>query len=62
MAMDQNKVECCDECECVGFSPNIEAFETLDRILCDDCAPGALEEAADVAAEEADYKRSLPRE
>lgn len=29
------------------FSPNVEAFETLDRMLCDDCAADALDEAAE---------------
>ena len=39
----------CEECgECNSI--NIEAWEVLDRILCEDCGPGALEEAAEEEA------------
>ena len=32
----------CPGCEETGFTPNVEAFETLDLLCCDDCAPGFL--------------------
>lgn len=39
----------CEDCGEEDFIPNVEAWETLDQILCDDCAPAALEEAAEDA-------------
>lgn len=37
----------CEECGAIDQGVSIEAFETLERILCDECGPAALEDAAD---------------
>lgn len=37
----------CEECGATDNGVCIEAFETLERILCDDCGMLALDEAAE---------------
>lgn len=46
----KNGCDECDECGDTNISPSVEAFEVLNRILCEDCAPGALETAAEKSA------------
>ncbi len=37
----------CRDCGEMFFSPNVEAFEVLDAMICDDCANDALGEFED---------------
>jgi hypothetical protein len=37
----------CRDCGEMIFSPNVEAFEVLDAMICDDCANDALGEFED---------------
>lgn len=37
---------CCERCGDDDFSPNIEAFEISNEVLCDDCAEEIFEQSS----------------
>ena len=38
--------DACPECGADEWSPSAEAFETIGRLVCEDCAEAAMEQAA----------------
>lgn len=54
-AMEEDGASNCERCKEPfnwGFIPSVEAYETFDQLLCDECV-----EAAQAEAEEADDRR-----